>query len=110
MSCGDDNLGLLSPGDASVPSALGPLPKVIDMTENVIIGHGAYDYILLLNGTLATIQNMTWGGKQGFQEKPSTPFYVPYHPGLAEVVHDIFYQPIPGPIVTNFAGAGYLGM
>lgn len=34
---------------------------------------------------------------------------VPYHPGLAEVVYDIFYQPIPGPVVTNFAGAGYLG-
>ena len=34
---------------------------------------------------------------------------VPYHPGLAEVVYDIFYQPIPGPVVTNFAGSGYLG-
>ena len=109
-SCGDDHLGLRDPGDASVPSALGPLPKVIEMTNNVIIGGGWLDYLLLTNGTLVTIQNMTWNGQQGFQEKPSTPFYVPYHPGLAEVVHDIFYQPIPGPIVTNVAGSGYLGM
>ncbi|KAK3050759.1 hypothetical protein LTR09_008125 [Extremus antarcticus] len=79
------------------------------MTNNVLIGGGALDYLLLSNGSLVTIQNMTWNGKQGFQEKPSTPFYVPYHPELAEVVHDIFYQPIPGPVVTNVAGSGYLG-
>jgi hypothetical protein len=52
--CGDDNLGL----DSSPPSALGPLPKVIEMTNNVIIGGGNLDYLLLTNGTLATIQSM----------------------------------------------------
>ena len=25
------------------------------------------------------IQNMTWNGAQGFQAKPTDPFYVPYH-------------------------------
>jgi carboxypeptidase D len=25
------------------------------------------------------IQNLTWGGMQGFQTKPTGPFYVPYH-------------------------------
>ena len=107
--CGDDSLGLLDPGDESVPSALGPLPKVIEMTNNVLIGGGWLDYLLLTNGTLVTIQNMTWNGLQGFQAPPTELFYVPYHPGLAEVVHDIFYQPIPAPKVTNVAGAGYLG-
>ncbi|CAL8577505.1 hypothetical protein XPA_003330 [Xanthoria parietina] len=35
--------------------------------------------ILIANGTLLMIQNMTWGGKQGFQEKPAGEFFVPYH-------------------------------
>lgn len=55
--CGDDSLGLLTPGDQSPPSALGPLPKVIEMTNNVIIGNGDLDYLLMTNGTLATIQS-----------------------------------------------------
>lgn len=76
MSCGDDKLGIYSPGDGSVPSALGPLPKVIEMTNNVIIGHGLFDYLLLANGSLVTIQNMTWNGLQGFQSYPTEPFYV----------------------------------
>ena len=81
-SYGDNHLGLLRPGDTSVPSALGPLPGVIEKTNNVVIGGGWLDYLLLTNGTLVTIQNMTWNGKQGFQEKPASPFYVPYHPGV----------------------------
>lgn len=35
--------------------------------------------VLIANGTLLMIQNMTWGGAQGFQTKPSDPFYIPYH-------------------------------
>jgi carboxypeptidase D len=52
---------------------------VIDRTKNVIIGHSALDMILLANGTLLSIQNMTWGGKLGFQTRPDQPFYVPYN-------------------------------
>ena len=37
------------------------------------------DYILIANGTLLMIQNMTWNGAQGFQTKPSDEFFVPYH-------------------------------
>jgi carboxypeptidase D len=65
--------------DKSLPSAFTVLPHVIDKTKNVIIGHGALDMILLANGTLVAIQNMTWGGKLGFQNKPDQPFYVPYN-------------------------------
>lgn len=35
--------------------------------------------VLISNGTLLMIQNMTWNGAQGFTSKPSDPFYVPYH-------------------------------
>jgi carboxypeptidase D len=69
-------------GDSSVPSALGPLPKVIEATNNVLIGHGWYDYLLIMNGTLATIQNMTWNGAQGFQRPPTEPLIVPYTSGM----------------------------
>ena len=66
-------------GDQSAPSANTVLGGVIDRTKNVIIGHGALDMILLANGTLLAIQNMTFGGMLGFQRRPTEPFYVPYH-------------------------------
>lgn len=65
--------------DTSLPSGLSVLPKVIEKTNRTVIGHGSLDYILLYNGTLLMIQNMTWGGQQGFQNAPSDPFFVPYH-------------------------------
>lgn len=66
-------------GDQSPPSSTTVLGNVIDKTKNVIIGHGALDFVLLANGTLMGIQNMTFGGKLGFQKPPTEPFYVPYH-------------------------------
>ncbi|KAK4193116.1 carboxypeptidase-like protein [Podospora australis] len=63
--------------DTSVPSSLSVLPNVIDKTQNVIIAHGALDMILIANGSLIAIQNMTWGGQLGFQNRPDQPFYVP---------------------------------
>ena len=65
--------------DTSIPSTLSVLPNVIDKTKNVIIGHSALDMVLIANGTLISIQNMTWGGKIGFQKRPDQPFYVPYN-------------------------------
>ena len=72
------------------------LPGVIEKNERTIIGHGLLDFILIYNGTLLVIQNMTWHGKQGrrarivqdahplthspgFSSPPETPFIVPYH-------------------------------
>ncbi|KAK0674151.1 carboxypeptidase [Cercophora samala] len=63
--------------DGSGPSTVYALPNVIDKTQNVIIGHGQLDMLLPSNGTLLAIQNMTWGGKLGFQNRPLEPFYVP---------------------------------
>ena len=67
--------------DTSAPSAYSVLPRVIEKNKKTIIGHGNADFILLLNGTVMTIQGMTWGGAQGFSSPPSewNDFYVPYH-------------------------------
>lgn len=65
--------------DKSLPSTMSVLPNVIDKTKNVIVGHSSMDMILIANGTLLALQNMTWGGKLGFQTRPDQPFYVPYN-------------------------------
>jgi carboxypeptidase D len=65
--------------DTSPQSSFEALPHVIDKLDRTMIVHGDLDFILLTNGTLMTIQNMTWGGQQGFQEAPSGKFFVPYH-------------------------------
>jgi carboxypeptidase D len=69
------------PSDQSLgPAQDGVLQRVIEYTNNTIIGQGNLDMLLSTNGTLLAIQNMTWNGVQGFQSFPGTPFYVPYHP------------------------------
>jgi carboxypeptidase D len=67
--------------DNSPPFALSVLPSVIERTNRTIIGHGLLDMILIYNGTLLAIQNMTWLGEQGFRHGPDAfnDFYVPYH-------------------------------
>ncbi|KAK3679045.1 hypothetical protein LTR78_001498 [Recurvomyces mirabilis] len=71
--------------DTSPPSGLSVLPRVIEKNEKTIIGHGMLDMILIMNGTIMMIQNMTWNGAQGFSTPPSTwnNFYVPYHEELS---------------------------
>lgn len=76
------------------PASQPVIPKVIDRTKNVIIGHGSQDFVLPVDGALLSIQNMTWGGQLGFQSKPSTPLFVPYHN------NDDF---------TSLAGSGVVG-
>lgn len=60
------------------------LPGVIDRVERTVIGHGMLDMVLLMNGTLLSIQNMTWGGQQGFQKPITDDFYVPFHNDVQE--------------------------
>lgn len=91
-------------GDGSIPSALGPLPSVIERTNNVVIGHGWYDYLLFVNGSLVTIQNMTWNGAQGFQKPPVEPLVLPVTDKLNEHVNGESEIPY----FWN-AGAGVLG-
>jgi carboxypeptidase D len=78
--------GLAADNQSLSDTSLGPaqndvLQRVIDYTNNTIIGVGRLDFILPPNGTLFALQNVTWGGVQGFQEYPQQQeFYVPYHP------------------------------
>ncbi|KID96271.1 serine-type carboxypeptidase, partial [Metarhizium majus ARSEF 297] len=94
MSCSDDSVFAGDGADHSEPSSNHVLGRVIDRTQNVIIGHGALDFGLIANGTLMIIQNMTFGGKQGFHKRPVGPFYVPYHTDGAD---------------ATLAGAGVFG-
>ncbi|KMU81271.1 carboxypeptidase cpdS [Coccidioides immitis RMSCC 3703] len=66
--------------DNSQPSSFTVIPSVIEKSRNgrTIIAHGDLDYILITNGTLLSIQNMTWNGDQGFSSPPSEPLVVPY--------------------------------
>ncbi|KAK2605428.1 hypothetical protein N8I77_008265 [Diaporthe amygdali] len=81
-------------GDNSDPSSYRAIPNVIDRTKNVQIAHGTMDMVLLANGTLLGIQNMTWGGQMGFQSEPRDPLFVPHH---------------PNPDVAGSSGQGVLG-
>jgi carboxypeptidase D len=58
--------------DASSDPIQYVLPKVIDATNRVLVANGDFDFVIITNGTLLSIQNMTWGGQLGFQEAPST--------------------------------------
>ncbi|KAL5116457.1 hypothetical protein ACEQ8H_005693 [Pleosporales sp. CAS-2024a] len=66
-------------GDTSPESSWVVIPQLIDALDRTVIVHGELDFVLLHNGTLLAIQNMTWGGLQGFQKAPKDPFFVPYH-------------------------------
>ncbi|KAF6832363.1 carboxypeptidase [Colletotrichum plurivorum] len=87
----DDVDGSQTPGPGSLPL----IPGIVERTGNVIIGHGLRDFILQSTGTLLSIQNMTWGGVQGFQVRPETTLNVPFHE-----------KPVP----EALAGAGELGV
>lgn len=62
------------------PTTNGVLQRVIEATGNVFVGGGGLDYIIQTNGTIMSIQNMTWNGVQGFTQYPLRQgLYVPYH-------------------------------
>ncbi|KAI9849922.1 MAG: hypothetical protein M1837_000136 [Sclerophora amabilis] len=93
MECTNKNV-FVDGGDKSPPSGLSILPGLIEKNKRTIIGHGLLDYILISNGTLLMIQNMTFNGEQGFTAPPSDPFYVPFHSEAS---------------LATLAGAGTLG-
>ncbi|KIW12899.1 hypothetical protein PV08_08086 [Exophiala spinifera] len=68
--------------DRSLPSASngGPLGRVIERTNNVIVGHGTLDMVLMVNGSLLALQNLTWNGEQGFSKPLDNDLVVPYYP------------------------------
>lgn len=58
-------------GDTSPDPIQSVLPHVIEATNRVLISNGDLDMIIITNGTLLSIQNMTWNGKLGFQSQPT---------------------------------------
>lgn len=64
---GDDNSAYT---ETLFPHLLSTLPR------GVTLWHGLIDAILFNVGDRLTIQNMTWGGLQGFQAPPTTPLVV----------------------------------
>ena len=64
-------------GDDTSPDPIQEvLPRVIEGTDRVLVSNGDWDAQLLTNGTLLSIQNMTWHGKLGFQSAPTDDFVV----------------------------------
>ncbi|KFY14053.1 hypothetical protein V492_02894 [Pseudogymnoascus sp. VKM F-4246] len=109
MVCGGGD-NLFPHGDKSIESSLGPLPSVIERTNNTIIGHGMLDFLLFANGSLISIQNMTWNGAQGFQTSPfkEQNFYVPYHQTNGEILQ--YANGIDTHVFTDTAGGGFQGV
>ena len=67
--------GSIVAGDpySTMPATNNLLSRMIEYTGNVIIGSGGLDMLVPTNGTLLVLQNVTWGGVQGFQQKPAKP-------------------------------------
>ncbi|KAF7315184.1 Carboxypeptidase [Mycena indigotica] len=72
-TCSDGSV-YLPGGDRTVPSMLtaagsniSVLGNVIEKSVRTVVVHGLADMILMSEGTRIAIQNMTWGGLQGFQ-------------------------------------------
>ena len=68
----DGQGGPQSEGDLAPDPIQHALPQVIEATNRVLIGNGDYDMIIITNGTLLAIQNMTWNGGLGFDNRPNT--------------------------------------
>lgn len=82
-------------GDLSLDPIQHVLPQVIEHTNRVLVSNGDYDMIIQTNGTLLALQNMTWNGKLGFEERPSKPINIK--------IPDLIYQ-------QAFVDSGYGGL
>ncbi|KAF4637912.1 hypothetical protein G7Y89_g178 [Cudoniella acicularis] len=65
-----------SEGDISPDPIQSVLPRVIEATNRVLISNADLDMEIITDGTLLAIQNMTWNGDLGFQNKPCTPIVI----------------------------------
>lgn len=105
--CGESNIYPV----ASQPSSYGALPSVIERTNNVIVGNGNLDFLIMTNGTLAVLNNMTWNGQQGFSSNPfEDKLYVPYNPTIGPALDETYSQSnIPAVPVGYVGGGGIYG-
>ena len=75
-------------GDLSADPIQHVLPQVIEATNRVLVANGDFDMIIITNGTLLSIQNMTWNGKLGFQTEPDTPIVI----GLPDLQYEAVFD------------------
>lgn len=47
------------------------LSRVVEKSKHTVVQHGTYDMVVLYHGTSLALQNMTWNGRQGFENPPS---------------------------------------
>ncbi|KAF7185696.1 putative serine carboxypeptidase [Pseudocercospora fuligena] len=66
--------------DTSAPVVQKVLPRVIEKSSRTIFANGMLDFVPIVNGSIAAIQNMTWLGAQGFSIGPDQweEFFVPH--------------------------------
>ncbi|OCK73368.1 putative pheromone processing carboxypeptidase [Lepidopterella palustris CBS 459.81] len=97
-----------SEGDTSADPIQHVLPQVIEATNRVLVANGDYDMIIITNGTLMSIQNMTWNGKLGFQKAPSKPINIT-EPDLQYAA--VFDEPANAPYLAGYDGPqGIMGV
>lgn len=82
--------------DNSVDSIQHALPKVLEHTNRVLISNAEWDFVIITNGTLLSIQNMTWNGGLGFQSQPNQSFIVEEP--------DQVWAPLQGQVATDPQG------
>ncbi|KAH9997007.1 Alpha/Beta hydrolase protein [Russula vinacea] len=96
---GDNSLG--------TPVSWEVLPRVINRGVPVVIVTGLADFELPSEGTRIGIQNMTWGGAQGFQKAPLLDSFILDGVGAAGTVQSerglTFYElPLTGHMIPQF--------
>lgn len=75
--CNSTILSTLLSAPSVVPPAYSILPTLVtEQNISLHIYNGEWDFLLNHIGTELAIQNMTWGGAQGFSTRPQQLFYV----------------------------------
>lgn len=87
-------------GDTSPDPIQQVLPQVIEHTNRVLVGNADNDFVILTNGTLLSIQNMTWNGQLGFQTQPTTPINVT----LPDLQYQALFASEVGPLDGPYQG------
>lgn len=76
ITCSPEVVMALLPGPEVVPPVYEILPSLVtDHNISLHIYNGELDMLINHIGTELSIQNMTWGGAQGFSQKPDRVFF-----------------------------------
>ena len=100
-----DKSGAYGNGDNSLDPIQSVLPQIIEATNRVLVSNGDYDLEIINNGTLLSIQNMTWNGDLGFQCEPTDPINIE--------LPDLLYQQVfvdSGQAGFDGPGQGIMGV